>query len=67
MLIHIKDQMLQLKPEEVRIENSSRKCGQWSFYLTFLIVMHMMSQSLLNEVDPETFERYFPQSFRKKE
>lgn len=79
MLIHIKDQMLQLKPEEVRtskklisrmlktIENSSRKCRQWSFYLTFLIVMHMMSQSLLNEVDPETFERYFPQSFRKKE
>ena len=79
MLIHIKDQMLQLKPEEVQtskklisrmlktIENSSRKCGQWSFYLTFLIVMHMMSQSLLNEVAPETFERYFPQSFRKKE
>lgn len=72
MIIHIKDQTLQLKPEEVAsakkivsrfiktVQTSSENCDQWSFYLTTLIIMHIMSQSLLDQVDPDTFLEIFP-------
>ena len=67
MIIHLKDTAIQLNPSEVRaakklisrfitsVSSASKRTGQISFYFTVLI-MHMMSQQLLETFDPKDLQ-----------
>lgn len=41
-----------------QIESISDKHGQKSFYFTSLIIMHVLTQQLLDEMNPETLSNY---------
>lgn len=68
MIIHLKDTAIQLNPSEVRaakkltsrfitsVSSASKRTGQISFYFTVLIIMHMMSQQLLETFDPKDLQ-----------
>lgn len=68
MIIHLKDTAIQLNPSEVRaakklisrfitsVSSVSKRTGQISFYFTVLIIMHMMSQQLLETFDPKDLQ-----------
>lgn len=68
MIIHLKDTAIQLNPSEVRaakklisrfitsVSSASKRIGQISFYFTVLIIMHMMSQQLLETFDPKDLQ-----------
>ena len=68
MIIHLKDTAIQLNPSEVRaakklisrfitsVSSASKRTRQISFYFTVLIIMHMMSQQLLETFDPKDLQ-----------
>ena len=68
MIIHLKDTAIQLNPSEVRaakklisrfitsVSSASKRTGQISFYCTVLIIMHIMSQQLLETFDPKDLQ-----------
>ena len=68
MIIHLKDTAIQLNPSEVRaakklisrfitsVSLASKRTGQISLYFTVLIIMHMMSQQLLETFDPKDLQ-----------
>ena len=68
MIIHLKDTAIQLNPSEVRaakklisrfitsVSSASKRTGQISFYFTVLIIMHIMSQQLLETFDPKDLQ-----------
>ena len=68
MIIHLKDTAIQLNPSEVRaakklisrfitsVSSASKRTGQISIYFTVLIIMHMMSQQLLETFDPKDLQ-----------
>ena len=68
MIIHLQDTAIQLNPSEVpaakklisrfitSVSLASKRTGQISFYFTVLIIMHMMSQQLLETFDPKDLQ-----------
>ena len=68
MIIHLKDTAIQLNPSEVRaakklisrfitsVSSASKRTGQIYFYFTVLIIMHIMSQQLLETFDPKDLQ-----------
>lgn len=70
MKIKINDREVILGPEEVKqskkictdflknIEDISNKHVQKSFYFTTLVVMHVLTQQLLDEMNPDTLSEY---------
>ena len=59
MIIHLKDTAIQLNPSEVRAAKkliSRFITSVSSFYFTVLIIMHMMSQQLLETFDPKDLQ-----------
>lgn len=70
MVIKINDKDMTLNNNEVKnarkisaeflknIEKTSNEHNQKSFYFTTLIVMHVLTQQLLDEMDPNTLSKY---------
>ena len=68
MVIKVKEKELQLNNSEVKsakrvvagfidkVKTISKDELSPTYYFTFLIVMHMLSQELINEMDAETLE-----------
>lgn len=68
MKITIKDKEIQLNNREVRsakrlvsnfldsVRSASKEKLCPTYYFTLLIIMHTMSQSLINEIDADTFQ-----------
>lgn len=68
MQIRVNNETIHLDTQEVRfcreqvariiksVKEASRRRRRASYYFTFLIVMHVMSQNLLNEIDPKDLQ-----------
>ena len=71
MIVKIRDKELHLNPIDVKAskklisnfldsaKEASHERMNPTFYFTLLIVMHMLSQDLLNEIDPSTLETIY--------
>lgn len=70
MIVHINEKEIHLNNKDVMaskkivskflktIENASRRSNNVAFYITVLIVMHMMSQELLDCLPPEDLKKF---------
>lgn len=50
-----------------QIENVARDSNRYTYYLTFLIIMHMMTEDLLDEFDPAILEEVFKELNRRND
>lgn len=50
-----------------QIETVARDSNRYTYYLTFLIIMHMMTEDLLDEFDPAILEEVFKELNRRND
>lgn len=79
MKIYIKDREIKLIPRDVKIakkiilgfmnsvKTKSQKLNAPTFYYTFLLMMHLMSQDQINALTPDTMQLLLNGAYRSYE
>lgn len=79
MRIKFKGRTIKLLPRDVencrkncalilkKIETVAHESNRYTYYLTFLIIMHMMTEDLLDQFDPAILEEVFKELNRRND